>query len=197
MKRKVPVKKDDQKEYVPRLLEAYKRDIIPYMMKKFSYKNPLQVPKIEKICLNIGVGRAKEDPKLLEGAMSDLAVISGQKAVVTRAKRAISNFKIRANDPVGCRVTIRKKRAYEFLDRLINIAIPRVRDFNGLSDKSFDGKGNYSIGIKEQIIFSEIDYDKVDRIRGLDITIVTTAETDEEAYELLKAFGIPFRRRAA
>jgi large subunit ribosomal protein L5 len=154
----------------------------------------MEVPRLEKIMLNMGVGTAKEDPKQLENSVEELTLISGQKAVVTRAKSAISNFKIRAGDPVGTRVTIRKARMYEFLDRLISVALPRVRDFNGVSVKSFDGRGNYSMGIKEQIIFPEIDYDRIDRIRGMDINIVTTAETDEEAYELLAAFGMPFRK---
>jgi len=183
-------------EYVPRALEKYKKEIIPYMMKRFGYINVHQVPKIEKICLNMGVGDAKQDPKLLENAMNDLGQISGQKPAVTKAKKSISNFKLREGMTIGCRVTLRRKRMFEFLDRFITIAIPRIRDFRGLSDTSLDGRGNYTVGIKEQIIFPEINMDKIDRIRGLDITFVTDARTDEEAFELLKAFGMPFRKQA-
>lgn len=179
--------------YVPRLMDRYVDTVIPYMIEKFSYRNPNMVPKLDKISLNARVGNAKDEPKDLEMALDDLTTIAGQKAVVTKAKKAIANFKIREGDPVGGRVTIRGKRMYEFLDRMISIAIPRVRDFNGLRQKSFDGFGNFSWGVKEQIIFPEIDYDKVEKIRGLDITIVTTATTDEEGFELLKAFGMPFR----
>ena len=179
--------------YRPRLMDRYSDTVIPYMIEKFSYANPNMVPKLDKISLNARVGNAKDEPKDLEMALDDLTTISGQKAVVTNAKKAIANFKIREGDPVGGRVTIRGKRMYEFLDRMISIAIPRVRDFTGLRQKSFDGFGNYSWGVKEQIIFPEIDYDKVEKIRGLDITIVTTANTDEEGFELLKAFGMPFR----
>ena len=182
-------------EYRPRLLELYEKEIIPEMMEKFNYKNKYQVPKLEKITVNMGIGRAKEDPQNLKNAMEDLRVITGQQPVVTRAKKSISNFKIRKGDPVGCFVTLRGWRMYEFLDRFISIAVPRIRDFSGFSDRSFDGKGNISIGIKEQIIFPEINYDTIDRIRGMDITITTTAETDEEAYELLSLFGFPFKRR--
>ena len=180
-------------DYVPRLMDRYVDTVIPYMIEKFSYRNPNMVPKLDKISLNARVGNAKDEPKDLEMALDDLTTIAGQKAVVTKAKKAIANFKIREGDPVGGRVTIRGKRMYEFLDRMISIAIPRVRDFNGLRQKSFDGFGNFSWGVKEQIIFPEIDYDKVEKIRGLDITIVTTANTDEEGFELLKAFGMPFR----
>ena len=180
-------------KYVPRLMDRYVDTVIPYMIEKFSYRNPNMVPKLDKISLNARVGNAKDEPKDLEMALDDLTTIAGQKAVVTKAKKAIANFKIREGDPVGGRVTIRGKRMYEFLDRMISIAIPRVRDFNGLRQKSFDGFGNFSWGVKEQIIFPEIDYDKVEKIRGLDITIVTTANTDEEGFELLKAFGMPFR----
>ena len=162
-------------EYVPRALEKYKKEIIPYMMKRFGYINVHQVPKIEKICLNMGVGDAKQDPKLLENAMNDLGQISGQKPAVTKAKKSISNFKLREGMTIGCRVTLRRKRMFEFLDRFITIAIPRIRDFRGLSDTSLDGRGNYTVGIKEQIIFPEINMDKIDRIRGLDITFVTDA----------------------
>jgi large subunit ribosomal protein L5 len=183
-------------EYIPRALEKYKKEIIPYMMKRFGYTNVHQVPRIEKISINMGVGDAKQDPKLLENAMHDLGQITGQKPAVTKAKKSVSNFKLRAGMTIGCRVTLRRKRLYEFLDRFITIAIPRIRDFRGLSDTSLDGRGNYTVGIKEQIIFPEINVDKIDRIRGLDITFVTNAMSDEEAFELLKAFGMPFRKQA-
>jgi large subunit ribosomal protein L5 len=183
-------------EYVPRAVETYKKEIIPYMMKKFGYKNVNEVPRIVKISLNMGVGDAKQDMKLLENAMNDLTVISGQKPSITRAKKSISNFKLRTGMPVGCRVTLRRQRMYEFLDRFITIAVPRIRDFRGLSDTSFDGRGNYSVGIKEQIVFPEINVDKIDRIRGFDITFVTNAKSDEEAFELLKSFGMPFKKQA-
>jgi large subunit ribosomal protein L5 len=182
-------------EYVPRAFDKYKSEIIPYMMKKFGYKNVNQVPKVAKISLNIGVGEAKQDAKLLENAINDLTSISGQKPAVRQAKKAISNFKLRAGMPIGCMVTLRRQKMYEFLDKFISIAVPRVRDFRGLSDSSFDGRGNYSIGVKEQIVFPEINVDKIDRIRGLDVTFVTTAKTDEEAFELLKAFGMPFKKQ--
>lgn len=184
-----------KKEYVPRLQKIYQEEVIPHMMKTFGYKNGMQVPKIQKISLNIGVGEATQDAKFLEGSVEDLTTIAGQKAVTTKAKKAISNFKLRAGVPVGCRVTLRRFRMYEFLDRLVNIAIPRVRDFRGIDDNGFDGRGNFTLGIREQIIFPEINYDKVVKIRGLNVSIVTTAPTDEEAYELLKAFGMPFRKR--
>ena len=180
--------------YIPRLIEEYKKNIIPHMMKRFSYKNVMQVPRIEKIVVNIGVGEAKENMKFLESAMDDLATITGQRPHITKAKKAISNFKLRAGTPIGCGVTLRRWRMYEFLDRLIAIAIPRVRDFRGLSTASFDGRGNYNFGIKEQIVFPEIDYDKVEKVRGMNITIVTTAQADEEALELLSSFGMPFRK---
>ena len=182
-------------EYVPRAFEKYKKEIIPNMMKKFGYKNVNQVPKVVKISLNMGVGDAKQDSKLLDSAMSDLTAISGQKPAITKAKKAISNFKLRAGMSIGCSVTLRRQRMYDFLDKFISIAVPRVRDFRGLSDSSFDGRGNYSIGVKEQIIFPEINVDKIDRIRGLDVTFVTNAKTDEEALELLKSFGMPFRKQ--
>lgn len=184
-------------EYRPRLNVLYETDIVSKMIKKFGYKNKMQVPKLEKICINIGVGRAKEEAASLKKAQEDIRVISGQQPVITRAKKSISNFKIRQGDPVGCCVTLRRERMFEFLDRLISTAFPRVRDFSGLPDKSFDGRGNYSIGIREQIIFPEIDYDKVDRIRGMNITITTTAKTDEEAYNLLSLFGFPFKKRVS
>jgi len=183
--------------YKPRLLELYRQEIIPHLRKRFSYKNIMQVPRLEKIVLNMGVGEATENPKFLDTAAEELAQITGQRPAITRAKKSISNFRLRQGMPIGCRVTLRRWRMYEFLDRLINVAIPRIRDFRGLSDRSYDGRGNFSLGIKEQIIFPEIDYDKVDRIRGMDITIVTTAKTDEEAFELLSAFGMPFRKRGA
>ena len=183
-------------KYIPRLFTQYKKEYVPYLMKRFGYKNPMQVPRIEKITLNIGVGDATQDAKFLDGAVNDLTVITGQKAVVTKAKKSISNFKLRAGSPIGCKVTLRRAIMFEFLDRLLNIVIPRIRDFRGVSDNGFDGKGNYTLGIKEQIIFPEINYDKVVKLRGLNITIVTTANTDEEAYELLKEFGMPFKKRS-
>lgn len=181
-----------EKGTTPRLFELYKNEIIPKLKTNFNYKSIAQVPKLEKICINIGVGQATQDPKLIDVITKDLEMIVGQKVVITKSKQAISNFKLRAGMPIGVRVTLRKQRMYEFFDRLINIALPRVRDFRGLSDKSFDGRGNYTMGIKEQIIFPEIDVDKVTKIFGMDITFVTTAKTDQEAYELLKAFGMPF-----
>jgi large subunit ribosomal protein L5 len=181
-------------EYQVRTKDKYENEIVPYLMKKFGYKNINEVPKLLKISLNMGVGDGKQDPKLLENAMNDLTIISGQKPARTRAKKAISNFKLRAGMDIGCRVTLRRTKMFEFLDRFISIAVPRIRDFRGLSDSSFDGRGNYSMGVKEQIIFPEINVDKIDRIRGLDVTIVTSAKTDEEAFELLKSFGMPFKR---
>jgi large subunit ribosomal protein L5 len=183
-------------DYVSRAQDRYKKEIVPHLMKKFGYKNINQVPRVKKIALNIGVGDAKQDQKLLENAMNDLTIISGQKPAVTKAKKSISNFKLREGMPVGCKVTLRRLHMYEFLERFISVAIPRIRDFRGLADGSFDGRGNYSVGVKEQIIFPEINVDKIDRIRGLDITFVTSANTDEEAFELLKAFGMPFRKQA-
>ena len=182
-------------EYEVRAEIKYKSEIVPHLMKKFGYKNINQVPKLTKISLNMGVGDAMQDPKLLENAITDLTIIAGQKPAKTRAKKAISNFKLRAGVEIGCRITLRRKKMYEFLDRFISIAVPRIRDFRGLPDSSFDGRGNYSMGIKEQIIFPEINVDKIDRIRGLDVTIVTSASSDEEAYELLKLFGMPFRKQ--
>ncbi|WP_427340469.1 50S ribosomal protein L5 [Caloranaerobacter sp. DY30410] len=177
-----------------RLREKYVNEVVPALMEKFKYKNIMEVPKIEKVVLNMGIGDAKDNPKSLEAAVEELTLIAGQKAVVTRAKKAISNFKIRAGMPVGARVTLRGERMYDFLDKFMNIALPRVRDFRGVSSTSFDGRGNYSIGVREQLIFPEIDYDKIDRVRGLDITIVTTAKTDEEAKELLELMGMPFKK---
>lgn len=179
----------------PRLGKFYKEEIVNALMKKFNYKNIMQVPKLEKITINIGVGDAVSDPKLLQSAINQLELITGQRPVVTKARKSISNFKLRQNMPIGCMVTLRSAMMYEFLDRFINIATPRIRDFRGLSDKSFDGRGNYSVGIKEQIIFPEIDVDKVARINGMDINFVTTAKTDEEAYALLSEFGFPFKKK--
>lgn len=182
------------KDYVPRLLEKYRKEIIPALMKRFGYKNVMEVPRLEKITLNMGVGEAVLDPKVLDHAINDLTTIAGQKPAVTAAKKSISNFKLRSGMKVGARVTLRGLRMYEFLDRLISLAIPRIRDFRGLPDKSFDGRGNYSMGAREQIIFPDINVDKIDKIRGMNITFVTSAENDEEAFELLKAFGMPFKR---
>ncbi|MBI4532076.1 MAG: 50S ribosomal protein L5 [Candidatus Latescibacteria bacterium] len=176
-----------------RLHVKYRQEIVPSLIKQFHYENPMQVPRLLKVVLNMGVGEAATNPKLLDGAVGDLTMITGQKPVIRRAKKSVSNFKLRAGVSVGCSVTLRRDRMYEFLDRLFVFSIPRIRDFRGLSTSSFDGRGNYSIGIKEQIIFPEINYDKIDRIRGMDITIVTSAATDEEAFELLRAFGVPFR----
>jgi large subunit ribosomal protein L5 len=177
-----------------RLKEKYKKEIVPALVKKFGYKNVMQAPRLEKIVVNIGVGDAIQNVKLLDSAMSDLSIITGQKPAIRRAKKAISNFKLKAKMPIGGMVTLRKDRMYEFFDRLVNIALPRIRDFRGISPTSFDGRGNYNLGIEEQIIFPEIDYDKVEKIRGMNVTICTTAKTDEEGFELLKAMGMPFRR---
>lgn len=175
-----------------RLQEKYEKEIIPAMIEKFGYKNIMEVPKLEKIVINMGVGEAKENQKVLESAVSDLTIIAGQKPILTRAKKAVANFKIRENMAIGCKVTLRKAKMYEFADKLVSIALPRVRDFRGVSSKSFDGRGNYSLGIKEQLIFPEIEYDKIDKVRGMDIIFVTTANTDEEARELLRFLGMPF-----
>lgn len=177
-----------------RLKETYQKEIISGMMKKFGYKNVMQVPKIEKIVINMGIGEAKENSKILDTAMAELGTITGQKAVITRAKHSIANFKLREGMPIGCKVTLRGDKMYAFLDRLVNLALPRVRDFRGVSPDSFDGRGNYALGIKEQLIFPEIEYDKVDKVRGMDVIVVTTAKTDEEARELLTQFGMPFRK---
>ncbi len=176
-----------------RLLEQYKQDITPKLIDKFGYKNIMQVPKIEKVIINVGVGEAIQNPKAMDGAVNDLMAITGQKPVITKAKKSIAGFKLREGMPIGCKVTLRGQRMYDFLYRLINIVLPRVRDFRGVSPQAFDGRGNYSLGIKEQTIFPEIDYDKIDKIRGLEVVIVTTAKTDEEARELLKNMGMPFR----
>ena len=187
--------KSDEKPPKPRLAEFYKEKIVPSMMEKFSYKSVMQVPKIQKICLNMGIGDAVQDPKLLQSAINQLELISGQRPVVKKAKKAISNFKLRQGMPIGCMVTLRSDIMFEFLDRLVNILAPRVRDFKGFPDKSFDGRGNYTLGIKEQIIFPEIDVDKVGKISGLDLTFVMSSNTDEESYELLKQFGFPFVKK--
>jgi large subunit ribosomal protein L5 len=178
----------------PRLKERYKAEIIPEMQRAFSYKNVMQVPRVEKVTVNIGLGEARENARAMETATADIATITGQKPVVTRAKRAISNFKIRENMPVGAAVTLRGDRMYEFLDRLLNIALPRIRDFHGVPQKAFDGRGNFSLGLREQLIFPEIDYDKVDRIRGLQVNIITTARNDEEGRRLLELMGMPFAK---
>lgn len=177
-----------------RLQEYYRETVVPQLMERFKYQNPMQVPRISKISLNMGVGSAVNDKKVLDNAVEDLTRIAGQKAVKTKARKSIAGFKIRDGYPIGCRVTLRRERMYEFLDRLVSVAIPRVRDFRGLNRKSFDGRGNYSMGVREQIIFPEIEYDRVDAVRGLDVTITTTAETDEEARALLEAFEFPFRK---
>jgi len=176
-----------------RLKDLYRKEVVLSLMKKFGYKNVMEVPCLEKIVINIGVGDAIQNLKLLDAAMAELSMVSGQRPMVRRAKKSISNFKLKAGMPIGCMVTLKKARMYEFFDRLVNVAIPRVRDFRGTSPKSFDGRGNYTLGIREQIIFPEVDYDKVQKIRGMNISIITTAKTDEEAYQLLKALGMPFR----
>ena len=177
-----------------RLRDTYESDIKVAMIKKIGYKNVMQVPKLEKIVLNMGVGDARENAKVLESAVKDMTEISGQKPVITKAKKSVANFKLREGMSIGCKVTLRGERMYEFADRLINLALPRVRDFRGVSADSFDGRGNYALGIKEQIIFPEIEYDKVDKVRGMDVIFVTTARTDEEAREFLRLFGMPFRK---
>lgn len=183
-------------EKVPvRLLDFYKSQVVQEMSKKFNYDNPFMVPKLEKICINVGVGQATQDPKLVEAVAKDIENIAGQKPVITKAKKSVSNFKLREGMKIGCKVTLRKARMYEFLDKLINIAIPRIRDFRGVPDKAFDGRGNYTLGIKEQVIFPEINVDNVTKTFGMDVTFVTTAKTDEEATELLRAFGMPFVKR--
>jgi large subunit ribosomal protein L5 len=179
----------------PRLKDKYLGEIVPALKEKFSYKSVMQVPRVEKICINKGMGIAVSDKKLIDVALEEITTISGQKAVSTKSKKAISNFKLRENMPIGVRVTLRGDKMYEFLDRLMNIALPRVRDFRGVSAKGFDGRGNYTLGVKEQIIFPEISIDKVNKISGMDITFVTTAKTDEESYELLKALGMPFSNK--
>lgn len=177
-----------------RLKDVYKNEIVDAMVKKFGYKNVMEVPKLDKIVINMGIGEAKENAKVLESAVKDLETITGQKAVLTKAKNSIANFKIREGMPIGCKVTLRGERMYEFLDRLVNLALPRVRDFRGVNPNSFDGRGNYALGIKEQLIFPEIEYDKIDKVRGMDVIFVTTAKTDEEARELLRLFNMPFQK---
>lgn len=176
-----------------RLKEIYRSDVVNHLQEQFGYQSVMAVPSFTKIVVNMGIGDAVADKKILDNAMKDLETITGQKPVVTKARKSIAGFKIREGWPIGCKVTLRKDRMYEFLDRLINIAIPRIRDFRGYSSKAFDGNGNYTLGLKEQIVFPEIDYDRVDRVRGMDITICTSAQTDQEAYELLKQFGFPFK----
>ena len=178
-----------------RLKETYQKEIVGALMKKFGYKNIMQVPKMEKVVINMGIGEAKENAKILDAAASDLQTITGQKPVITKAKKSIANFKIREGMPIGCKVTLRGDRMYEFVDRLINLALPRVRDFRGVNPNAFDGRGNYALGIKEQLIFPEIEYDKIDKIRGMDVIFVTTARTDEEARELLAQFNMPFAKQ--
>jgi len=177
-----------------RLKDLYMDEIREQMMKKFGYKNIMQVPKLDKIVVNMGIGEARENEKILDAAARDMAIITGQKPVITKAKKSIANFKIREGMPIGCKVTLRGDRMYEFLDRLVNLALPRVRDFRGVNPNSFDGRGNYALGIKEQLIFPEIEYDKIDKVRGMDIIFTTTANTDEEARELLRLFNMPFAR---
>lgn len=177
-----------------RLKETYKNEIVEGMIKKFGYKNVMEVPKLNKIVINMGVGEAKDNAKVLDTAVKDLEIIAGQKVVLTRAKNSVANFKIREGMPIGCKVTLRGEKMYDFADRLINLALPRVRDFRGVNPNAFDGRGNYALGIKEQLIFPEIEYDKVDKVRGMDIIFVTTAKTDEEARYLLSLFGMPFKK---
>ncbi|HHU87702.1 MAG: 50S ribosomal protein L5 [Pelotomaculaceae bacterium] len=178
---------------MPRLKDKYTSDVVPAMIQKFGYKNVMQVPRLEKVVVNMGLGEAIQNSKIIDAAINDIMTITGQRPVVTKAKKSIAAFKLRAGMSVGAKVTLRGERMYEFMDKLVNIALPRVRDFRGVSPKSFDGRGNYSMGVKEQLIFPEIDYDKIDKVRGMDIIIVTTAKTDEEARELLKLMGMPFR----
>ena len=178
-----------------RLKDKYKDEVTPAMMKQFGYKSMMQVPRVEKVVINMGVGQAVQDPKLLDGAVRDLTAISGQKPVITKAKKSIANFKIREGMRIGAKVTLRGLRMYDFLDKLINVTLPRVRDFGGVNPSAFDGRGNFAMGLKEQLIFPEIDYDKIDKVRGMDVIITTTAGTDEEARGLLKAMGMPFRER--
>lgn len=180
---------------VPRLKTKYEKEVVPLLMKKFGYKNKMQVPKLVKIVINMGVGDSLANIKLLDAAVADMTAITGQKPAVRRAKKSIANFKLRAGAPIGCAVTLRGARMYELYDRFVNVAVPRIRDFRGLSPKSFDGRGNYTIGLTEQIIFPEINYDKVEKIRGMDVTIVTSAGTNEEAFELLKLMDMPFRQK--
>ncbi len=177
-----------------RLLEKYNNEIVPAMTEKFGYKNIMQVPKLSKVIVNMGVGEAKDNSKLLESACKDMEIITGQKPIITKAKKSIANFKIREGMNIGCKVTLRGDKMYDFTDRLVNLALPRVRDFRGVNPNSFDGRGNYALGLKEQLIFPEIEYDKVDKVRGMDVVFVTTAHTDEEARELLRLFGMPYTK---
>ena len=177
-----------------RLKDLYKDEIVDAMIKKFGYKNIMEVPKLDKIVINMGVGEAKENAKVLDSAVKDLETMTGQKVVLTRAKNSVANFKIREGMPIGCKTTLRGEKMYDFMDRLVNLALPRVRDFRGVSADSFDGRGNYALGVKEQLIFPEIEYDKVEKVRGMDVIVVTTAKTDEEARELLRLFGMPFAK---
>jgi len=193
--KEAPAASEKEIRITPRLGEFYKKEIVPALTKTFNYKSIMQVPKLDKIVINMGVGAAVADQKIMDEAVKVLETIAGQKVSVRKSKKDISNFKLRVNTNIGAMVTLRKERMYEFLDRLINVALPRVRDFKGLSDKSFDGRGNYTLGVKEQIIFPEINADKITRVMGMDITLVTSANTDNEAFELLKAFGIPFRKK--
>lgn len=180
---------------VPRLKERYEKEVVPALMKEFGYKNIMEVPRIRKVALNMGLGEAVQEPKVIDRAMEDLALIAGQRPYVRKARKSIAAFKLRKGMPIGVAVTLRKERMWDFMDRLVNLALPRVRDFKGVSDSSFDGQGNYTLGLREQIIFHEIDYDKVDKVRGLSVTVVTTAKTDEEARALLAKLGMPFVRR--
>lgn len=184
-----------EERVTPRLLTKYRTEVVPSLMKRFKYKSVMQVPRLEKVSINIGVGQATQDAKLVDSAARDLEMITGQKVVITKAKKAISNFKLREGMPIGCRVTLRRARMWEFFDRFVSVVVPRMRDFRGLNDKSFDGRGNYTLGLKEHIVFPEIDVDKITRIFGMDITFVTTAKSDQEAYELLKTMGFPFVKR--
>ena len=177
-----------------RLKETYQSEIVEALVKKFGYKNKMEVPKLDKVVINMGVGEAKENAKVLDSAVADLEKITGQKAIVTKAKKSVANFKLREGMPIGCKVTLRGERMYEFVDRLINLALPRVRDFRGVNPNAFDGRGNYALGIKEQLIFPEIEYDKIDKVRGMDVIFVTTAKSDEEARELLAQFNMPFTK---
>lgn len=194
-KKSAAVQHGDEKGVTPRIFDYYHKSVIPELMTKFKYKNVMQVPRLEKICVNVGVGYGTQDAKVVDTVAKDLESIVGQKVVATKSKKAISNFKLREGIPIGIRVTLRRQRMFEFLDRFISVTVPRVRDFRGFSDKSFDGRGNYTIGIKEHIIFPEIDVDKVTRMFGMDITFVTSAKSDQEAYEMLKAIGMPFVKR--
>ena len=184
-----------EEKYVPRLKAKYQSEIAPALMKKFAYKSPMQIPKLDKITVNVGCGEARDNSKVLEAVVSDLTTITGQKAIITKAKKSVANFKLREGMPIGAKVTLRGDRMWEFLDRLFNVALPRVRDFRGINPNAFDGRGNYALGLKEQLIFPEIEYDKIDKIRGLDVVFCTTAQTDEEAKELLTLIGAPFAGR--